>query len=199
MNFAHSGGATHSLILRILLAAYGVVTLAACTPAQTTSHDAAPTPVATAAPAPSTSPVQNDGDFVKSAVQIELGRYALGVAGLKRAHARELRALAKQVSSDGSASNRWLVGFARKHRIRVPSHPNLRATYQYSRLVGLSGAAFDRVFAQSVVVDASLALDTYKQELRNTKDAALRDFVKVSIPKLESSEKSAQKYFAKRP
>lgn len=55
------------------------------------------------------------------------------------------------------------------------------------------------MFAQSVVVDASLALDTYKQELRNTKDAALRNFVKASIPKLESSEKSAQKYFAKRP
>lgn len=83
----HTDGGTES-------AAYGVVTLAACTPAQTTSHDIASAPVATAAPTPSTSPVQNVGDFVKSAVQIELRRYALGVGGLKRAHARELRALA---------------------------------------------------------------------------------------------------------
>jgi len=161
---------------------------------QTSPNAVASAPVATAAPTPSKSSAQNDEDFVKAAAQIALGRYALGRAGLKRAHAPELRALAKRISSEGSASSQWLGDFAQKHHIHVPSHPKLRATYQYSRLVGMSGAEFDREFAQSVSVDASLALDTYKQELRNTKNAALRNFVKGSIPKLEASMKLAQKH-----
>ena len=177
--------------LKTPLAACIVAVLAACSnqppsPKSSNAAVAIATPVATASP--TTAPLSDDG-FMRSASAVEAGRYALGVIGQKQANSNAIRSLAARISSDAAESSRWLDAYARKKNVHIAAHPTIRAAYQYSQLTGRRGAAFDRSFVQAIRIDTTIALDSFKQELRHTKDPALQNFAKRQIAQFESNLK----------
>jgi putative membrane protein len=143
-------------------------------------------PAASATPVAAASGAVTDESFVQSASQAEAGRYALAVVAQKRAHGSAVRELANRIASDSSQFSRWLAAYAAKKHIAVSSQPKVRAAYQYSQLSGLSGAAFDRTFLQSISIDTSIALDSFKQQRSHAKDPALAGFIKRQIAQFES-------------
>lgn len=152
------------------------------------------TPAASAPPAQAPAPAPadvSDSDFVHAAAQIEAGRYALGVLGVKKAQSSSLRHLAHAMSADAAVSSRWLSDYARKHHLPTKVKPKTRAMYQYSQMSGMVGGAFDAAFAQAVLTDSTLSLDRFTAAANGAHDAALRAFAKGALAHLQSDARLA--------
>lgn len=179
--------------LRAALAVCTVAALAACSSGQV-DRQSSTGAQAGASPAPSATPTlapPTDESFLQSAAQIVAGRYALGVVGQKRGQSSAVRALAGRIASDAAESSRWLSAYAAKKHITISNRPKIRASYQYSQLTGRSGAAFDRSFLQAIHIDTSIAHDTFEQELKNTKDPALRTFAQHQMTEFQAQLKQS--------
>ncbi len=161
-------------------------------PAPSQSPSSSPPP-ASASPSPSAS-TSPDSDFVQSAIQTELGLYALASVGQKKATDRRLKQLAKKLQTSTVTASRFLESYAKQHSILIPKTAQLRAMAQYSDISSLSGKDFDRQFGKSINIDANIDLDTFTEQVQHGKDPVLHEFAKKTVSELTQLAKATDQY-----
>jgi predicted outer membrane protein len=127
----------------------------------------------------------DDTTYVTSAIQSQLGRYALASLALKSASSPQIKNLAKSMTAQSTAANRTLTSIAKANGVPVPASASVRDNYHYSSLSGLHGKAFDQQFVQVLSTDDQLVLSTHQTEMRSGGDSRLKAFAKSRYHELQ--------------
>ncbi len=117
-----------------------------------------------------------DREYLTSAMQTQLGRYALATLAEKQAGSARVKQLAKSIAGEATRQTRALDALAKKHGVPVATHSSVRDRYHYSRLIGVHGTAFDRRFVQELLVDDQIASSNERSQMRHGQDSELRAF-----------------------
>lgn len=136
---------------------------------------------------------QNDTSYLTSAMQTQLGRYALASLAASHASSSAVKSLAKSIATQAGSETRTLDAIAKKNGVPVAKGPSVRDSYHYSQLNGLHGKAFDRQFIQEMNVDDQIVISNDDGALKGVKDSSLRAFaqrrsaaLKKELTKLKS-------------
>jgi hypothetical protein len=132
-----------------------------------------------------------DADFVQKAQSDLLGQYAL--AELAKAHTSDpsILALANEVAQNASASNRFLMSYAKSHDIALQNKPTTRADAQYGDMSSLSGTDFNHRFAQDLYADTQLQDSDFSDA--SASDPVLKSFAKREDAQIQKIGAQAQK------
>lgn len=139
---------------------------------------------------------QNDSTYLQTAIQTQLGRYAIASLGQSKASAAPLKSVATRMFAQAAGDNKLLAGIAKQNGVAPPTKPTMIATYHYSTISGLSGKAFNSQFAQAVLIDDKQALDESKQEAANGSNPQLKVYAKKRVDALQSEIKTVQKFIS---
>lgn len=119
---------------------------------------------------------QNDTSYLTSAMQTQLGRYALASLAASHASSPDVKSLAKSIATQAGSETRKLDAIATKNGVPVAKSPSVRDSYHYSQLNGLHGKAFDRQFIQELNVDDQIVASSDQSAIKDVKDSSLRNF-----------------------
>ncbi len=131
-----------------------------------------------------------DARYLSSAMQTQLGRYALASLAEKTASSPAVKSLAASIASEASSETKTLDALARKDGVPIPRHPGLRDAYHYSQLSGLHGKTFDRRFVQELKIDDSIVSSGDRQEMRSGRDRQVTAFAKHRYGALQKELKA---------
>jgi putative membrane protein len=135
-----------------------------------------------------------DAAYLRTAIQTQLGRYAIGSIGAHKATTGALRAVGQAMAADANADNRALRQVAKANGVAPPTKPTLVARYHYSQISSESGRTFDRSFVRAVVIDDREALDANMHEVKSGRNPQLQSIAKKNIHALKSEIGRVQKY-----
>jgi len=79
---------------------------------------------------------------------------------------------------------------AKKQGVNAPSGPNSKQKADYDKMAKMQGAAFDKAFAQHMVMDHKKDIADYKKAAKKSDDAG--QYAKDSLPVLEKHLQTAQ-------
>lgn len=128
----------------------------------------------------------NDSTYLTSAMQAQLGRYAMAQLEVKSGSNASLKQLAQQIVTNSTSQTRTLDSIAKKNGVPIPTQPNVRDTYHYSQLMGLRGTALDQRFVQELQIEDALIQNNDQLQAQSGQDPALRSFAKKRNVALQS-------------
>ncbi|MGZ3507476.1 MAG: DUF4142 domain-containing protein [Vulcanimicrobiaceae bacterium] len=135
-----------------------------------------------------------DTTYLQSAIQTDLGRYAMGSLGQNKATTDPLKTIAKDMTTESNTQSKTLTDIAKNAGVEPPTKPTLTQTYHYSNISDAKGKDFDQAFAQAVLIDDQEALDANQQEVQAGTDPQLKAIAKKNIDVLQSEIKTVQKF-----
>ncbi|HEY8314892.1 MAG TPA: DUF4142 domain-containing protein [Candidatus Baltobacteraceae bacterium] len=137
---------------------------------------------------------QDDAAYLQTAIQTQLGRYAIGSLAQNRATNDSLKTMAKKMATQSNSDTKILSQIAKQSGVNPPSKPTLTATYHYSNISSLKGADFNKQFAKSVLIDDQEALDASQQEAKSGSDPQLKAYAQKRESDLQNEIKTIQKF-----
>jgi predicted outer membrane protein len=134
-----------------------------------------------------------DTAFVQKAQADLLGQYA--IAALAKGHTSDpaTLSLANEIVQNASASNRFLISYAKSHAIALQNKPDFRTDAQYGVMTSLSGSDFNHKFAQDVYADSQLQDSDFSDAESGASDPTLKSFAKREDSQLQKFGDQAQK------
>ncbi|HKO90945.1 MAG TPA: DUF4142 domain-containing protein [Polyangiaceae bacterium] len=131
-------------------------------------------------------------DFVKKAGVA--GLYEVRAAELARdkAQSENVRAFANMMLDDHRKANEELRGLAKKRSWNMPSEMDSKHAKLVDRLSKLSGADFEREYAQQQLQAHEQAVALFKKEGDKGSDPDLKAWAAGKVPTLETHLKEAQ-------
>jgi putative membrane protein len=131
-----------------------------------------------------------DASYLHSAMQAQLGRYALATLAQKQGSSAKVKQLAKQIAKQAGADTQTLDAIAKQNGIAPEKHPGVRDSYHYSQLSSLHGAEFDSRFVTELKIDDDIGSGNDKTQAQSGKNPALRAFAKRHGAMLASEMKT---------
>lgn len=143
----------------------------------------------TTIPAAASSLSGSDAAYLKNAMQVQLGRYAL--ATVERRHGSgTAKKLAESIAKQAARDTRELDSLAKRYGVAPPKGPTVRDTFHYSELSGMSGAVLNRGFAMDMRLDDRIVQSGDKQEMQSGGNAALKAYAKRRYSSLQKELKA---------
>lgn len=129
------------------------------------------------APAAAASLDSRDADYLKTAMQIQLGRYA--VASYEAKHGSGVvKKFAAALAVRAAHDSRTLDGLAKQYGVTPEKGLLIQDKYHYSQIQGLQGSALDKRFIRELRISDNINQDTEKQEIRNGRSDKLKAYAK---------------------
>lgn len=119
---------------------------------------------------------KTDSNYLTSAMQSQLGRYALASLAQKNASSASVKHLAASIAAQAAAATRKLDAIAKANGVPVAKGPSVRDSFHYSELSGQHGSSFDRSYVRELKIDDQITLSNDKSAMRTLHDSALRAF-----------------------
>jgi putative membrane protein len=120
----------------------------------------------------------NDSNYLQTAMQSQLGRYAIASLAQKNASSAAVKDFAKSVAAQSAAATRELDAIAKRNGVPPAQHPGVRDSFHYSQLSGLHGKAFDQSLVTDMKIDDQLMTSRDQTAAQQAQDPALRRFAK---------------------
>lgn len=133
-----------------------------------------------------------DRSYLTSAMQSQLGRYAIASLAEKNGTA-PVKAYAKTMAAEAAAETRTLDAIAKQQGIPPAKHPGMEDSYHYSQLSGLHGAAFDRQFVMDTTISDDLLKSTDRREAAHGSDPRLKAFARHRLNAIAAETKKLAK------
>ncbi len=133
--------------------------------------------LASVLPAAAASLSQQDTAYLTSAMQEQLGRYALATM-VSRSGSGTVQSFARNVVKDAAANTTALDALAKRDGVAIPKGPSTLDEYHYSQMQGLHGAQLDREFVDALRADVGMEQDDVKSEMTSGQDPAVKAFAK---------------------
>jgi putative membrane protein len=140
--------------------------------------------------APSTAQDKSTKQFLTKAIEGNLAEEQMGELAQKNGQNAEVKSFGQMLQQDHSAANQKAMDAAKKLGVNAPSAPNPKQKADYDKMAKLQGAAFDKAFAQHMVMDHKKDIAEYKKASTKADDAG--QYAKDSLPVLEKHLQTAQ-------
>jgi len=139
---------------------------------------------------PRTQPM--DATFVKEAATGGMAEVKMGRLAEQRGTNSAVKAFGKRMVIDHTKAGEQLKSIALRNHFTVPATLDKSDQAEYVRLSGLSGAEFDKAFAQDMVADHGQAIDAFQQEATTGTNSDLESFASETLPTLKDHLKQAK-------
>jgi putative membrane protein len=143
-------------------------------------------PPAGAAPEPA------DHAFVLMATQLGIAEVELGKLAVQKTQRDDVKKFALQMIDDHGKAGSELKAIAIRKNIAVPSDTDAEHKLLYTRLLKLSGAAFDQAYMQAMVDGHRKVAADVNAEARDGQDAEVRAWAAKTLPTIDAHLKHAQ-------
>jgi putative membrane protein len=135
--------------------------------------------------------MHKDSSFAAAAASGGTAEVKLGQLAEEKGSNDSVKNFGKRMENH-SAANDKLQALVQKDGINVPSTLSAEDQREYDRLSGLSGAQFDRAYAQAMVQDHQKDIAAFKQEASNGQNPDLKNFASQTLPTLQEHLRMAQ-------
>lgn len=135
---------------------------------------------------------QQDSTFLVKADGINLEEIRLGQLAKDKSSTDEVKQLADMLVSDHQQLKQDLSNVAQKNNMNLPASLSDDAQDAYNTLNDLSGAEFDKKYADMMVQGHQKAIDLFEKDSSDTKDPAIKDYATKGLPLLRKHLQQAQ-------
>jgi len=133
-----------------------------------------------------------DKTFVMKAAQGGLAEVELGKLAADKGQSDDVKKFGQRMVDDHSKANDQLKSVAQQKNIAVPTEPSAKDKALKDKLSGLSGAQFDKVYMQHMVMDHKKDIAEFQKEANSGKDPDIKNFASQTLPTLQEHLKMAQ-------
>ena len=130
--------------------------------------------------------------FAKKAAAGGMAEVKLGQLAQEKGSSEAVKAFGKRMELDHSKADDELKEVASKSNIDLPPDLNKKDQATYDRLSKLSGAAFDRAYAQDMVTDHQEDIAEFKKEAGGGQNEDIKKFASSTLPTLEDHLRQAR-------
>ena len=134
----------------------------------------------------------SDVSFAKKAAQGGMAEVAMGNLAESHAQSADAKAFGQRMVQDHSAANDKLKAAAEEEHIQLPTEPSAKDQQTINRLSKLQGEAFDKAYAQTMVMDHKKDIGEFKKEARAA-SSPVQNFAKATLPTLQEHLQMAEK------
>jgi putative membrane protein len=138
------------------------------------------------------APSATDADFVMKAGQAGIAEVAAGRMAEKQGQSAATKAFGKRMVADHTKAGDALKRAAEKSGAKMPTTTSEEQKQAAEKLAGLSGAAFDKAYAEQMVKDHEEAVALFDKESTSGSDADLKAFAGMTLPTLQDHLKMAK-------
>jgi len=176
-----------------LVAATSVTMLSAQAQRDTaTQKNDMPTPKSSTAAQKSNMAMSGDQHFVMETANASMAEVELGKLAQARGANPSVKAFGQQMVTDHSKANDELKQLASSKKITLPSAIDAAHKAVRDRLAKLSGAAFDKAYADEMVKGHQTVVASFKQEAEGGTDAEIKAWANKTLPTIEKHLQQAQ-------
>ena len=129
--------------------------------------------------------------FIVKAVQGNLAEMQMGQLAQQNGQSQEVKAFGQTLQQDHSAANQKATAVAQQLGIPAPTEPNKKHKADYGKMAKATGAAFDKAFAQHMVMDHKKDIAEYKKAASMKNDPAAA-YASETLPTLQTHLETAQ-------
>jgi len=134
----------------------------------------------------------SDADFAKKAAQGGLAEVKLGHLAEQNGANDAVRQFGQRMVQDHIKANDQLKQAAAKENISLPGDLDPKDQAVYDALAGLSGAAFDKVYARDMIRDHQQDVAEFNSEANSGRKSAIKDFAEQTLPTLQDHLRQAR-------
>ena len=131
-----------------------------------------------------TATATSDQDFMNMACQANLAEIEAGSLAESKGTSADVKKFAQHMVEDHTASNDQLTSLAEKTNFRLPTRPDDAHQKETAKLAGMSGAEFDRKYAEMMVTDHQKAVALFEKWSKDAKHDDVRAWAEKTLPKL---------------
>lgn len=131
-----------------------------------------------------------DQQFMNEAIQGDLSEINMGKLAQQKGESQGVKQFGQMLEQDHGQHLQQAKTTAQQLGLTAPNEPNAKQKEMYDRLSKLSGAQFDKRFAQNMVNDHKEDIATYQKEVKS--EGPLADFALQTVPTLQKHLQTAQ-------
>jgi len=144
---------------------------------------------AVAIAAPARAQDKASQDFLTKAIEGNFAEVQMGELAQKNGQSADVKSFGQMLQQDHGAANQKATDAAKKLGVNPPSGPNAKQKADYDKMAKTQGPAFDKEFAQHMVMDHKKDIAEYKKAAKKNDDAG--QYAKDSLPVLEKHLQTA--------
>lgn len=133
-----------------------------------------------------TTLTQQDKTFVIGAASSNISEVQFGRLALQKATNDSVKLFAQNMVTEHTRAQAQLDSLAKIMGISVPDSMDAAHKSLYTRLSGLSGAAFDSVYIDNQVIDHTATRTLFQDQISNGKDTRLKSYATKVLPAVTS-------------
>jgi putative membrane protein len=149
-------------------------------------------------PRPPAKAASADAEFAVQAARAALSDVELARLAQAKSPSETMRAAAQTIQADRERTAAELHALATAKGLDLPTTTDRTHAAAHARLNALSGAAFNRAWADQMVMDHQAAIDLFTTQSTSGADAEWRAFAAKQLPALRAHLKQAQSLQAPR-
>jgi putative membrane protein len=176
----------------LALAAGGLVLVLAALPARAQQGRTGPAAQANT-PTQTGQLNRKDYQFLVQAARIDLGEVQLGELAQKQSASEAVRGFGEHMINDHSKANMGLKEIATQKGATVPTQLSSAQNSMLQHLGGLSGAQFDKAYAQDMFKGHTHAVKAFATAAKDLSDTDLRAWAQTTLPLLQEHLRMARK------
>ncbi|HLZ43666.1 MAG TPA: DUF4142 domain-containing protein [Candidatus Sulfotelmatobacter sp.] len=134
-----------------------------------------------------------DNTFIKQAAEGGLAEVELGKLAAEKASNEQVKKFGQRMVDDHSKANDQLKDVAAQKHIDLPTELSAKDKATKARLEKLSGEQFDRAYMSDMVKDHKKDVAEFARESQSSKDPAVKNFARETLPTLREHLKEAEK------
>jgi putative membrane protein len=141
---------------------------------------------------PEAQAVMTDLAFAKDAARLGMAKIQLGKLAEDSGSSQAARTFGTRMVAEHRKAGDKLKEAAALEHITLPTDLAAKDQASYDRLSKLSGADFDRAYAQEMVKEHQHDLQAFQREANRGNDAAIRGFASQTIPMIQQHLEQAK-------
>jgi putative membrane protein len=136
---------------------------------------------------------RGDDTFAQKASIVDLAEINLGNLAARLATSQQVKQFATQMVADHTKSSRMLLSICDRKSLKTATAMDKKHQELFDKLAAkLSGSEFDRDYMKRMVMGHEKAVELYRHEAKEGKDADLKAFADKTLPIVESHFKMAK-------
>lgn len=140
--------------------------------------------------APAGTLVKADQNFLNKAMEGDLAEINMGKLAQQKGQSQDVKQFGQMLEQDHGQHLEKAKQTAQQMGFTPPTEPNAKQKKTYDQLSKLSGAQFDRQFAQDMVKDHKEAISTFGKQAKSK--GPLADFAQQTVPTLQKHLRTAE-------
>jgi len=140
----------------------------------------------------------SDQQFITETVQGNMTEVRLGKMAFDRSQSETVKSFGERLVTDHSRSNEQLKEIAAAKHVELPQQLSATEEARVTKLEGLSGAEFDRLFMAEMREEHRRDLARFETVARTSTDPELQEFAQRTLPTLREHVALAERYEAAR-